>query len=65
MTGLATGPHLHYEFLINGEHRDPMTVALPKADPIADHDKANFNAISNQLTAQLLLLGTSNIAALD
>jgi murein DD-endopeptidase MepM/ murein hydrolase activator NlpD len=65
MTGLATGPHLHYEFLINGEHRDPMTVALPKADPIADHDKANFNVISNQLTAQLLLLGTSNIAALD
>ncbi len=65
MTGLATGPHLHYEFLINGEHRDPMTVALPKADPIAQHDRANFDATSSQLTAQLMLLGNSNIAALD
>ncbi len=65
MTGLATGPHLHYEFLIHGEHHDPMTVALPKADPIAEHEKANFNLISNQLTAQLMLLGSSNIAALD
>ncbi len=65
MTGLATGPHLHYEFLLNGEHRDPMTVALPKADPIKDQDKSAFDTISNQLTAQLKLLGTSNIAALD
>ena len=65
MTGLATGPHLHYEFLINGEHRDPMTVALPKADPIAQQDRANFDATSSQLTAQLMLLGDSNIAALD
>ncbi|MES2012425.1 MAG: M23 family metallopeptidase [Pseudomonadota bacterium] len=65
MTGLATGPHLHYEFLLNGQHRDPMTVALPKASPIAVHDKAKFDAISNQLNAQLMLLGTSNIAALE
>lgn len=65
MTGLATGPHLHYEFLVNGEHRDPMTVALPKADPITGQDKTAFDAISHQLTAQLGLLGTSNIAALD
>jgi murein DD-endopeptidase MepM/ murein hydrolase activator NlpD len=65
MTGLATGSHLHYEFLLNGQHRDPMTVALPKADPIAARDKAKFDALSHELTAQLLLLGNSNIAALD
>lgn len=65
MTGLATGPHLHYEFLLNGEHRDPMKVALPKADPIGGQDKLAFAAISEQLSAQLNLLGTSNIAALD
>ena len=65
MTGLATGPHLHYEFLLNGQQHDPMKVALPKADPIAPHDKPKFDAISTQLSAQLRLLGTSNIAALD
>lgn len=65
MSGLATGPHLHYEFLLNGQHRDPMKVALPKANPIAVHNKAQFDAISQQMTAQLNLLGVSNIAALD
>lgn len=65
MSGLATGPHLHYEFLLNGQHRDPMKVALPKANPIAVQNKAQFDGISQQLTAQLNLLGVSNIAALD
>lgn len=65
MTGLATGPHLHYEFLLNGQHRDPMTVALPKANPLAAQDRAQFAQISNRLNAQLKLLGASNIAALE
>lgn len=65
MTGLATGPHLHYEFLLNGQHRDPMTVALPNANPITANNQVAFEAASSQLNAQLKLLGTSNIAALD
>ena len=65
MTGVATGPHLHYEFLLNGQHRDPMKVALPKSNTIDARNKAEFANISNQLTAQLRLLGTSNIAALE
>jgi hypothetical protein len=51
--------------MVNGEHRDPMTVALPRADPITGQDKIAFNAMSNQLTAQIALLGNSNIAALE
>ena len=31
MTGLATGPHLHYEYLVNGVHKNPQTVQLPGA----------------------------------
>jgi murein DD-endopeptidase MepM/ murein hydrolase activator NlpD len=65
MTGLATGPHLHYEFMVNGEHRDPMTVALPKADPITGQNKVAFDAVSRELSAQIDLLGNSNIAALE
>lgn len=65
MTGTATGPHLHYEFLLNGQHRDPMTVALPKSNAIEAHNKAAFDNVSNQLTAQLRLLDASNIAALE
>jgi murein DD-endopeptidase MepM/ murein hydrolase activator NlpD len=65
MTGVATGPHLHYEFLINGKHQDPMKVALPKTNAIQGGNKAQFEAISGQMTAQLRLLGTSNIAALE
>jgi murein DD-endopeptidase MepM/ murein hydrolase activator NlpD len=33
-TGLATGPHLHYEFLQHGRHRNPLTVELPGAPPV-------------------------------
>ena len=41
-TGFATGPHLHYEFKISGQHQDPMRVALPKADPLAAKYIAQF-----------------------
>ncbi len=41
-TGLATGPHLHYEFLVNGTHRDPRTVDLPPADPLPADQRIAF-----------------------
>lgn len=65
MTGVATGPHLHYEFLLNGQHRDPMKVALPKANSIDASNRVAFDKASTQLSAQLGLLGASNIAALE
>jgi len=41
-TGLATGPHLHYEFLQNGRHRDPLTVEIPNAPSITAPNLAAF-----------------------
>lgn len=52
-TGQVTGAHLHYEFLVNGTHRNPRTVKLPKSQSIAKKDKQEFLAIAAQRIAQL------------
>ena len=65
MTGLATGPHLHYEFLLNGIQRDPLKVALPTAVPMSGKYLADFISHSAGLTAQLNLLSSSRLASLE
>lgn len=52
-TGLASGPHLHYEFLVDGVHRNPRTVKLPKAQPIAKKERDKFQLLATQRLAQL------------
>lgn len=52
-TGLAAGPHLHYEFLLNGVHRNPRTVKLPDAKPISSKYKQAFDVIAKQRLAEL------------
>jgi murein DD-endopeptidase MepM/ murein hydrolase activator NlpD len=53
MTGLATGPHLHYEFRIDGRHVNPMTVELPRPEPLSRFQQAHFQAQTASLVAQL------------
>ncbi len=53
MTGLATGPHLHYEFRISGAHKDPLSVDLPVSDPLSGSEMARFKSSTAPLLAQL------------
>ncbi len=53
MSGLATAPHLHYEFRINGIHKNPVTVPLPRANPVSPVHMTAFRAQSSSLMAAL------------
>ncbi|MCA0404225.1 MAG: peptidoglycan DD-metalloendopeptidase family protein [Proteobacteria bacterium] len=54
-TGLASGPHCHYEFHVNRQPRNPTTVSLPRGDAVPSRELARFKANSHTLLAQLKL----------
>lgn len=47
-TGLATGPHVHYEFLVRGQQRNPARVELPPGDPVPEAHRAEYREIRDR-----------------
>ncbi|NCP80618.1 MAG: M23 family metallopeptidase, partial [Gallionella sp.] len=64
-TGLASGPHLHYEFKVSGVQRDPLKTALPDGKPVSAEQQPAFMRSAETLQARLSLLRNTRIALLD
>ena len=65
MTGLATAPHLHYEYRLNGVHRNPRTVNLPQAEPIREEYRETFLASATPIIEELLQYKRTQVAPLS
>ena len=64
-TGWATGPHLHYEFRVGGQARNPFSIAMPAALPVPAQELPAFRSHAAPLITRLDLLTNSNLALLE
>ncbi|MBU1645710.1 MAG: M23 family metallopeptidase [Gammaproteobacteria bacterium] len=64
-TGLASGPHLHYEFRINNVHQNPLAMALPAAPPLSPEQLARFNESRQPHLARIEMIRGNTLALLD
>jgi murein DD-endopeptidase MepM/ murein hydrolase activator NlpD len=65
MTGLATGPHVHYEFRIKGVHQNPLRLALPPGPPITRELRAAFEEVRVPLMQRLDLIRGRDLAMVN
>jgi len=63
-TGLATANHLHYEYRLNGAHRNPRTVKLPDAEPIAEKYREEFLAAAKPIIQELERFKSTQVASI-